>query len=374
MPGQLRADQRDASGDDVIDPDLAPGVLAVATGAAWTLVGTVVGSYGPSLGSYRGVAGAPAEEFTVLGQDTRRLMARQLWGARILQAGHRDLPDMITTPAGRSPSFPASHLLTGARSPASCSRARSDSGSASPTVVLAPPASLPPSSPADRACSVPVAGFGEGTPLPPLQPPSGSAGGTRRSTRGAATVSAARHSGCVPRCQNRGVLLRGRRRVRRRDQVDRAAAPRRSPTTPQIATAPPASGRLSASQRPPAPRSGHRRPGSPSKRRMWHGEGTAENGQPDSDGYDLGHEPGTRVKPPRPGPAGFRGGNAQHHDRHRGEYRDHDRSRRSGRAICPGSVPVMNTTIRSPTVAPIIRPDFSAAGSRSWRAGAARRA
>lgn len=33
---------------------------------------------------------------------------------------------------------------------------------------------------------------------------------------------------------------------------------------------------------------------------MWHGEGTAENGQPDSDGYDLGHEPGTRVKPPRP--------------------------------------------------------------------------
>lgn len=42
MPGHVRADQRDTCGDDVVDPDLTPGVLAVDTGAAWTLIGTVV--------------------------------------------------------------------------------------------------------------------------------------------------------------------------------------------------------------------------------------------------------------------------------------------------------------------------------------------
>ncbi len=133
MPGQVREDQRDASGDDVVDPDLTPGVLAVATGAAWTLIGTVVGPYGPSLGSYREVAGAGADEFTVLGQDIRRLMTRQVWGARVLQAGHRHLPDSDHNTRWTFTHFPGEPLTDG--------RAES--------------------SPANRACPVPVAGSPE---------------------------------------------------------------------------------------------------------------------------------------------------------------------------------------------------------------------
>jgi hypothetical protein len=52
---------------------------------AWNLVVTVIGAYGPSLGSYDDVV--RAEDFVVLGQDTRQWMTRQLWGARVLQCG-----------------------------------------------------------------------------------------------------------------------------------------------------------------------------------------------------------------------------------------------------------------------------------------------
>ena len=51
------------------------------------MIVSVTGAYGPSLGSYRDVVDAPAEDFTVLGEDTRRLMRRQVWGARVLQCG-----------------------------------------------------------------------------------------------------------------------------------------------------------------------------------------------------------------------------------------------------------------------------------------------
>lgn len=61
-------------------------------GRAWTMVATVTGPYGIALGSYTAVADAAAEAFTVGGIDTRGLMIRQVWGARVLQGGRR-LPD-----------------------------------------------------------------------------------------------------------------------------------------------------------------------------------------------------------------------------------------------------------------------------------------
>ncbi|MGH3549912.1 MAG: hypothetical protein ACRDQU_17745 [Pseudonocardiaceae bacterium] len=56
------------------------------------MVATVTGPYGISMGSYQEVARADASAFTVNGVDTRELMTRQIWGARVLQSG-RHLPD-----------------------------------------------------------------------------------------------------------------------------------------------------------------------------------------------------------------------------------------------------------------------------------------
>jgi hypothetical protein len=52
-----------------------------------------VGPCGPALGSYQDVVRAPVEAFTVDGVDTRAFMVRQLWGARVLQAGRGPFPD-----------------------------------------------------------------------------------------------------------------------------------------------------------------------------------------------------------------------------------------------------------------------------------------
>lgn len=90
---EVRAGQLGAATPDVVDGRLGHGVPAVPPGVRpWSPVATVVGHYGPSLGSHERVAGAPAGEFTVAGTDTRRGMVRQVWGARVLQAG-ADLPD-----------------------------------------------------------------------------------------------------------------------------------------------------------------------------------------------------------------------------------------------------------------------------------------
>jgi hypothetical protein len=83
----LSAEVRPAHVDgDVFDERLPPGV-ELPTAGPWSLVVTVVGAYGPSLGSYNAVVTAPAERFAVLGSDTRQWMTRQLWGARVLQCG-----------------------------------------------------------------------------------------------------------------------------------------------------------------------------------------------------------------------------------------------------------------------------------------------
>lgn len=92
MSPDVRYDQLGAATADVFDERLTVGTLGIGEDQDWTLVATVIGPYGISLGSYEHVAGGPAEAFTVAGQDTRALMIRQIWGARVLQGG-RNLPD-----------------------------------------------------------------------------------------------------------------------------------------------------------------------------------------------------------------------------------------------------------------------------------------
>ncbi len=92
MDPDVRRDQLGRPTPDVFDERLTPGTLGVGTGQDWTLVATVTGHYGISLGSYQNVSGGPAEAFTVEGHDTRALMIRQIWGARVLQSGPH-LPD-----------------------------------------------------------------------------------------------------------------------------------------------------------------------------------------------------------------------------------------------------------------------------------------
>ena len=84
MPPEVRAAQVGSPTPDVYNERLPAGV-ALPSGRPWRLVVSVVGVYGPSLGSYNDVVSS--EDFVVLGQDTRRWMTRQMWGARVLQCG-----------------------------------------------------------------------------------------------------------------------------------------------------------------------------------------------------------------------------------------------------------------------------------------------
>jgi len=79
-----RLDQLGTASADVVDPRLPEGRLGVRPGPAWTLIATVTGAYGPALGSHNDITGTPPDRFTVSGLDTRQLMIRQLWGARVL--------------------------------------------------------------------------------------------------------------------------------------------------------------------------------------------------------------------------------------------------------------------------------------------------
>ncbi|WP_394837993.1 hypothetical protein LVJ94_13865 [Pendulispora rubella] len=82
----IRRDQvEDAK--DFVDPRLPAGPLRIASGRDWTLVVTIAGAAGIALGSYDAIRARPAADFTVDGVDTRTLMIRQVWGARVLQMG-----------------------------------------------------------------------------------------------------------------------------------------------------------------------------------------------------------------------------------------------------------------------------------------------
>ncbi|MEI8410243.1 MULTISPECIES: hypothetical protein [unclassified Kribbella] len=80
----VRAAQVGAPAADVFDERLPAGAALPST-RPWSLVVSVVGVYGPSLGSYEDVV--RSQDFVVLGSDTRQWMTRQLWGTRVLQCG-----------------------------------------------------------------------------------------------------------------------------------------------------------------------------------------------------------------------------------------------------------------------------------------------
>jgi hypothetical protein len=92
MTAATRRDQLGVPTADVVDERLGAGALGVRRGRPWTPVATVTGPYGLSLGSYNQIVNEHEAAFTIDGADTRRLMIRQVWGARVLQSG-RDLPD-----------------------------------------------------------------------------------------------------------------------------------------------------------------------------------------------------------------------------------------------------------------------------------------
>ncbi|SEH02157.1 hypothetical protein SAMN05444920_12492 [Nonomuraea solani] len=110
MAPAVRADQLGAPAGDVFDERLPEGVLGIRPGPPWTMAATVTGAYGPSLGSYDQVVAG--EAFTVAGTDTRALMIRQLWGARVLQGG-RDLPDCEANERWTFTLFPGEELTDG---------------------------------------------------------------------------------------------------------------------------------------------------------------------------------------------------------------------------------------------------------------------
>lgn len=92
MSPAVRRDQLGEPIEDVFDARLPAGRSGLPGDRAWTMVATVTGAYGPALGSYDDVVGARRAAFVVDGVDTRALMTRQIWGARLLQGGPR-LPD-----------------------------------------------------------------------------------------------------------------------------------------------------------------------------------------------------------------------------------------------------------------------------------------
>ena len=77
------------------------------------VVAGVVGQYGISAGSHEDVTSAPAERFEVDGVDTRALMTRRLWGARLLQCPPGLVPDSDYAERWTFTLFPAEGLVDG---------------------------------------------------------------------------------------------------------------------------------------------------------------------------------------------------------------------------------------------------------------------
>ncbi|WP_166971819.1 hypothetical protein [Brevibacterium atlanticum] len=93
LPQSLRSAQRNDLLDDVVDDRLGAGVDSVAVGTSASVFLTCVGIYGISLGSFDDIIARDPAECTVTDTDIRTTMTRQLWGARVLQAGTAALPD-----------------------------------------------------------------------------------------------------------------------------------------------------------------------------------------------------------------------------------------------------------------------------------------
>jgi hypothetical protein len=112
MRPETRRDQLGRQVPDVFDVRLSSGALGIGSGRAWSLVATVVGRYGVALGSYHDVVRAPAKAYRIDDHDTRALMIRQLWGARVLQCG-ADLPDCEANEHWTFTLFPGEGLTKG---------------------------------------------------------------------------------------------------------------------------------------------------------------------------------------------------------------------------------------------------------------------
>ncbi len=107
--GPLPHEVRPTPSPDVFDERLPAGV-ALPGDRPWQLVVSVIGSYGPSLGSYNDVTAS--DDFVVDGQDTRQWMTRQVWGARVLQCGATP-PDCEDNERWTFTLFPGEELVDG---------------------------------------------------------------------------------------------------------------------------------------------------------------------------------------------------------------------------------------------------------------------
>ena len=119
MDLNIRRGQQPDLVEDFVDPalgegaDLASTVKTTLGQDGWTVVAGVVGQYGISAGSYEEIAAAPAERFEVDGVDTRALMTRQIWGARLLQCPPGLVPDSDYAERWTFTLFPAEGLVEG---------------------------------------------------------------------------------------------------------------------------------------------------------------------------------------------------------------------------------------------------------------------
>jgi len=99
--------------DDFFDRRLDAGIDLVPDGANGQFFLTCVGRYGISAGSHHSINAAPAAQFQLDGTDTRQAMTRQLWGARVLQAGHQFRPDSEENPTWTFTVFAGHPLIDG---------------------------------------------------------------------------------------------------------------------------------------------------------------------------------------------------------------------------------------------------------------------
>ena len=119
MDPRIRRGQQPDLVEDLVDPALGEGAdLADLDGLAlgrdgWTILAGVVGQYGISAGSHEDVVAAPTERFEVDGVDTRALMTRQVWGARLLQCPPGLVPDSDYAERWTFTLFPAEGLVDG---------------------------------------------------------------------------------------------------------------------------------------------------------------------------------------------------------------------------------------------------------------------
>lgn len=112
LPASIRRDQAAGELVDFVDARLPAGKDIASPDRDWTLVATITGPAGLALGSCRDILRARATAFSVDGIDTRALMIRQIWGARVLQAGS-ELPDSTLRKAWTFTLFPGERLVAG---------------------------------------------------------------------------------------------------------------------------------------------------------------------------------------------------------------------------------------------------------------------